>query len=130
MLAPLKKMAEAGAVAFSDDGSPVLDNDLMRRALRQSRELGLPVIDHCEDTAAHCRRGDERGKVSARLGLSGIPAAAEENMVARDLSTGQSRPAAGCTSPTSARPARWSSSGRRRQTVCPSPPRSLPTTSP
>jgi dihydroorotase len=85
VLGPLKKMAEAGAVAFSDDGSPVLDDDLMKQALLASRELGLPIIDHCEDTRLTMGAVMNEGKVSVRLGLRGFPAAAEENMVARDL---------------------------------------------
>ena len=85
VLAPLRKMAEAGAVAFSDDGSPVLDDDLMRRALLLSKELGLPIINHCEDTRLTMGAAMNEGEVSARLGLRGFPAAAEENMVARDL---------------------------------------------
>jgi len=75
----------AGAVAFSDDGRPVMNPMLMRRALEYARTFDLPIISHCEDLDL---RGDgvmHEGKVSLRLGLKGIPAAAEEVMVYRDL---------------------------------------------
>ena len=84
-LADLKALASAGVVGFSDDGSPVINSDLMRLAMEQSRALGLPIIDHCE--ASPLTRGGvmNEGAISARLGLRGMPAAAEEIMVARDL---------------------------------------------
>ena len=78
-------LAEAGVVAFSDDGDPVASSQLMRRALEYSRDLGLPIIDHCEDKALSDNGIINEGQVSAKLGLKGIPAAAEEVMVARDL---------------------------------------------
>jgi dihydroorotase len=84
-LAELADLAEAGAVAFSDDGSPVADPHLMRRALEYASMLGLPVIDHCEDPALAGGVMHE-GWVATRLGLRGVPAAAEEAMVARDIS--------------------------------------------
>jgi dihydroorotase len=84
-LAELGKMAEAGAVAFSDDGMPVLNSELMRRALEYSRMFGRPVISHCED--AHLTREAvmNEGRVSAELGLRGAPATAEAAMAARDV---------------------------------------------
>ncbi|HEU5319338.1 MAG TPA: dihydroorotase, partial [Methylomirabilota bacterium] len=92
-LAELAEMAGAGAVAFSDDGSPVADPHLMRRALEYASMLGpsaplrtgLPVIDHCEDVALAGGGVMHEGWVAARLGLRGVPAAAEEAMVARDI---------------------------------------------
>lgn len=84
-LAPLSELAVAGVVGYSDDGAPVLNSGLMRQALEQSRTLGLPIIDHCEDTTLTDGGLMNEGIVSRRLGLRGIPAAAEETMVARDL---------------------------------------------
>ncbi|MBI2850484.1 MAG: dihydroorotase [Chloroflexi bacterium] len=84
-LAPLSELAAAGAVGFSDDGSPVLDTDLMLDALRASRELGMPIIDHCEHTGLTEGGVMNAGRISALLGLKGMPAKAEEVMVARDV---------------------------------------------
>lgn len=75
----------AGAVALSDDGRPVINPMLMRRALEYARTFNLPIISHCEDLDL---RGDgvmHEGLVSLKLGLRGIPGAAEEVMVFRDL---------------------------------------------
>jgi len=84
-LADLGELSISGAVAFSDDGSPVSDPALMRRALEYSRESGLPIIDHCEDLALSQGGVMNEGPLSSRLGLRGIPAAAEERMVSRDI---------------------------------------------
>jgi dihydroorotase len=84
-LAEMGELAEAGCVAFSDDGSPVADPALMRRALEYASALGLPVIDHCEDPALAAGGVMHEGWVATRLGLRGQPAAAEEAMVARDI---------------------------------------------
>ena len=78
-------LAEAGVVAFSDDGDPVASSQLMHRALEHSRDLGLPIIDHCEDKTLSDNGIINEGQMSAKLGLKGIPSAAEEVMVARDL---------------------------------------------
>jgi dihydroorotase len=78
-------LAEAGVVAFSDDGDPVASSQLMRRALEYSRDLGLLIIDHCEDKALSDNGIINEGQMSVKLGIKGIPAAAEEAMVARDL---------------------------------------------
>jgi dihydroorotase len=75
----------SGAVAFSDDGRPVMNPLLMRRALEYARTFDAPIISHCEDLEL---RGDgvmHEGRVSLELGLKGIPAAAEEVMVFRDI---------------------------------------------
>lgn len=84
-LAEMGGLAAAGVVAFSDDGDPVVDSRLMRYALYYSLAFGLPVIDHCEDKALSMDGLINEGWISTRLGLRGIPAAAEETMVARDL---------------------------------------------
>jgi dihydroorotase len=84
-LTDMAGLAEAGVVAFSDDGNSVASSQLMRRALEYSRDLGLPIIDHCEDKTLSDNGIINEGRVSAKLGLKGIPAAAEEAMVARDL---------------------------------------------
>jgi len=79
----------AGVVALSDDGDPVRDPNLMREALEYGHTFGLPIIDHCEDTAASAGGMMNDGALSARLGLKGIPAAAEERIVARDIMLAQ-----------------------------------------
>lgn len=84
-LAEMGDLAEAGVVGFSDDGSPVANAALMRRALEYSRALALPVIDHCEQPSLAKEGVMHEGWVSTRLGLAGQPAAAEEAAVARDI---------------------------------------------
>jgi len=84
-LTDMGELAEAGVLAFSDDGNPVASSQLMRRAMEYSRDLGLPIIDHCEDKTLSDNGIINEGQMSAKLGLKGIPAAAEEAMVARDL---------------------------------------------
>src|SRR5919201_78755 len=84
-LADLVELAAAGAVAFSDDGSPVEDARLFRSALEYARMTGRPVIEHPQDPALSAKGVMHEGAVSARLGLPGMPAAAEETAVARDL---------------------------------------------
>ncbi len=84
-LAPLAELASAGVVGFSDDGSPVFNSELMQKALEWSRTSGLPIIDHCEDTTLTAGGVINEGRISQALGLPGIPAAAEETMVRRDL---------------------------------------------
>jgi dihydroorotase len=85
LLAELGELADAGCIGFSDDGSPVGDAGIMRRALEYAAAFGLPIIDHCEDPQLMGGVMHE-GWVSTRLGLKGIPSASEENMVARDIS--------------------------------------------
>ena len=89
-LADLGELSASGAVAFSDDGSPVSDAQLMRSALEYCRESGLPVIDHCEDLALSRGGVMNEGPMSDRLRVNGIPAAAEENIVARDIELARS----------------------------------------
>lgn len=83
-LADLAALHGAGAVAFSDDGRPIMDAGLMRRALEYARPLGAPIVAHEEDLGL---RGDgqmNEGPTATRLGLTGIPNAAESVMVRRD----------------------------------------------
>jgi len=84
-LAEIGEMHRAGIVAISDDGRPIMNAALMRRALEYSRMFDLPVIVHEED--AHLAAGGvmNEGIVSVRLGLRGVPAAAEDVMIARDV---------------------------------------------
>jgi len=79
------ELAEAGVMALSDDGNPVSDSRLMRYALEYSRLFDLVLIDHCEDLSLSEGGVMNEGWVSTRLGLKGIPAAAEENLVYRDI---------------------------------------------
>ena len=84
-MAEMGDMAEMGAVAFSDDGNPVSNSEMMRRGLEYAKGLGKPVFSHPQDpllTAGGCMH---EGEVSTRLGLKGMPAAGEEAMIARDL---------------------------------------------
>jgi dihydroorotase len=83
-LSEFGEMVGAGAVAVSDDGKPVVSSHLMRTALEYARTFGIPVADHCEEPTLAEGGVMHEGLVSARLGLKGIPAAAEEIMVARD----------------------------------------------
>ena len=85
----MSELASAGVVGYSDDGDPVLNSGLMRQALDYSRALGLPIIDHCEDTTLTDGGLMNEGIVSSRLSLRGIPAVAEDIMVSRDLALAQ-----------------------------------------
>src|SRR4030095_16677312 len=78
-------MVEAGIAGISDDGKPVMDGRLFCRGLEYAQLFGIPVVQHCEDL--HLSRGGvmHEGAISARLGLKGIPSAAEDSMVSRDL---------------------------------------------
>lgn len=84
-LSPHDALASAGAVALSDDGSPVSDAAVMRRALEYSEPVGLPVVSHCEEMSLSAGGSMHEGAISERLGIPGIPAAAEEVMVRRDI---------------------------------------------
>ena len=84
-LAEFGELVGAGAVAVSDDGKPVASSHLMRTALEYARTFGIPVADHCEDPTLAAGGAMHEGLVSTRLGLKGVPAAAEEIMVARDI---------------------------------------------
>ncbi|HTS74806.1 MAG TPA: dihydroorotase [Bryobacteraceae bacterium] len=84
-LASIGSMKEAGAVAISDDGRPVMNARVMRRAMECARSFGLPVIDHCEDLHLSAAGDMHEGLESVRLGLRGIPGCSEDVMVARDI---------------------------------------------
>ncbi len=83
-LAELGKMAGAGAVAFSDDGNPIMNSELMRRALEYAKMFGKAVLSHCEDATLTRGAVMNDGPVAAELGLKGYPNAAEAAMAARD----------------------------------------------
>jgi dihydroorotase len=84
-LAPMGELAEAGCVAFSNDGRPVTNTELFRRAVESAAQWGKVVIDHCEDeflaAGSHMNEGDESG----RLGVKGQPTVGEALHVARDI---------------------------------------------
>jgi dihydroorotase len=84
-LAPVGEMVEAGAVAITDDGRPVWNAGLMRLALEYGRSFGIPVASHCEVLELSRGGSMNEGVTSTRLGLTGIPNAAEDVMIARDL---------------------------------------------
>lgn len=84
-LAPIGELAAAGVVALSDDGKPVSDAGVMRRAMEYALNFGLPIISHCEEMSLSRNGVVNEGYTSLMLGLPGIPAAAEEVMVARDI---------------------------------------------
>lgn len=83
-LAEIGDMVKAGAVAVSDDGKPLTDSNLMRRALDYCRMFGIPVISHCEDKYLSADGLMNEGPLATRLGLRGIPNAAEASMAYRD----------------------------------------------
>ena len=85
-LAEMGELAEAGVIGFSDDGLPVTDSNIMRQALSYSSSQGLPVINHCEVHELFRGGSINEGWLSNRLGVRGIPSAAEEIMAARDIS--------------------------------------------
>lgn len=80
------ELKDAGAVALSDDGNPVMNSQLMRRALEYSSRFNLTVISHCEDFDLVSDGTMNEGSVATKMGLSGIPNAAESIMVLRDIS--------------------------------------------
>src|SRR5207247_6531597 len=84
-LSEFGEMVGAGAVAGSDDGKPVVSRHLMRTALEYARTFDIPVADHCGEPTLASGGVMAEGLVAARLGLKGIPAAAEEIMVERDI---------------------------------------------
>jgi dihydroorotase len=84
-LTEIGEMVDAGAVAFTDDGRPVSDAGLMRVALEYAQSFDVPIADHCEEKSLSRGGSMNEGIVSSRLGLTGIPNAAEDVMIARDL---------------------------------------------
>lgn len=84
-LSSIGSMKQAGIVAISDDGRPVMNARVMRRAMEYAKAFDLPVINHCEDLHLSSDGDMHEGDASVRLGLRGIPSASEDVMVARDL---------------------------------------------
>ena len=84
-LAAFGSMKNAGIVAISDDGRPVMNARVMRRAMQMAKSFDLPVIDHCEDLNLSAGGEMHEGVQSTRLGLRGIPGSSEDVMVARDI---------------------------------------------
>lgn len=84
-VADLAAQKAAGAMAVSDDGKPVIDDAVMERVLLLARDLGLPVLSHCETPSLHPGGVANEGEPARRLGLPGIPAESEARMVRRDL---------------------------------------------
>jgi len=85
ILAEMGELKEGGCVGFSDDGRPVTDGELMRRALEYASTFGAPVISHAEDLSLVAGGSMNEGEVSTELGLKGIPWVAEDAMTARDI---------------------------------------------
>src|SRR5436309_12164840 len=84
-LAAIGAMKSAGAIAISDDGLPVMNARVMRRAMEFAKPYDLPIIQHCEDLNLSAGGDMHEGAQSVRWGLRGIPSASEDVMVARDL---------------------------------------------
>ncbi len=84
-LAEMGEMKAAGAVAVSDDGRPVPNAGMMRRAMEYAKDFDLPVVDHCEDKSLSSGGVMHEGKLSLLLGLKGMPALAEEIDAVRDI---------------------------------------------
>lgn len=84
-LAEMGHMIAAGAVAFTDDGQPVMNAQIMRRALEYAKQFGAPILDHCEDKHLSAGGVMHEGRSSVAKGLMGIPAASEVVMAMRDL---------------------------------------------
>ena len=88
-LCDYEALKQAGAVAVSDDGNPVMNSRIMRNAMEAARDAGLKVISHCEDISLAANGAMHEGKVSAKLGYPGIPSASESIMVLRDIALGE-----------------------------------------
>ncbi len=84
-LSDFRALKEAGCVALSDDGRPVMNDEVMRQAMKQASDVDLPVIDHCEDLILSGCGCMNEGPVSRVLGVQGMPNGAEFRMIARDI---------------------------------------------
>jgi len=84
-LSQLMSLSDAGAVAFTDDGSPVSDPEIMRRVLEYSSQLKRPVIQHCEDMRLSDGGVINEGFISTVMGVKGIPEISETSVIARDI---------------------------------------------
>lgn len=83
-LVNMEEMKQAGAVGFTDDGIPIMDAGILRKAMQEAKRLNLPISLHEEDPSLIGRSGVNEGKVSKELGIEAAPAVAEDTMVARD----------------------------------------------
>ncbi len=122
------ELAALGAVALSDDGHPVSNAAVFRRALQYQRLAKLPLTLHEEDMDLSAGGAMHEGAVSARLGVGGIPAVSESVAVARDVALAELRGRAVSTSATSRRSRPSRRCGSARHAGCTSPPRSAHTT--
>ncbi len=84
-LVDIEGLKQEGAVAFSDDGRSVMNARIMRAAMEETKRIGCPIISHCEDDDLARGGVIQEGKIAEKLGVNGIPHAAEEAMVARDI---------------------------------------------
>ena len=84
-LTEMREMTACGAVAFTDDGHGVQNNDIMRRALEYAKTCGVPLISHCEYSDLAAEGVMNESFISSQLGMKGMPAVAEELMVAREI---------------------------------------------
>src|SRR6185369_13256548 len=84
-LAEMGELREAGCVAVSDDGHPVMNAELMRRAMEYARTFDLTIVQHCEDLTLSAGGAMNEGPVATRAGIRAQPSAAESSMVARDV---------------------------------------------
>lgn len=84
-LAEMGELKDAGCVAVSDDGRPVMNTELMRRAMEYARTFGMPIVQHCEDLTLSAGGAMNEGPVATRSGIRAQPGAAESAMVARDI---------------------------------------------
>jgi dihydroorotase len=84
-LSEMAELVEAGAVAFSDDGGAIATAELARRAMEYANMLGVPIIEHAEEASLDDRGAMNEGVYSTKLGLPGMPAVAEDIIVARDI---------------------------------------------
>lgn len=84
-LVPMKQLAKLGAVGFTDDGIPIMDEEIVREAMKQVAELNMPISFHEENPALITNNGINRGKASAHFGIGGSPREAEISLVERDL---------------------------------------------
>lgn len=84
-LSPILSLKDAGAVAITDDGSPISDPEILRRVFEYGSQTGLPVIQHCEDMRLSNKGVMNEGFISTVTGMRGIPSASETSVIARDI---------------------------------------------
>ena len=84
-LVDMQRLAAAGAAGFTDDGIPIMDQELLQEAMREAGRLQLPISLHEEDPALITNNGIHRGRISQALGIKGSPSEAESTLVSRDL---------------------------------------------